>query len=46
MMCGFHAHHRLRDSSVSWLLSFSPVVMGADTITSAAVVLTAGKMWL
>ena len=28
MMCGFQAHHRFRDSSVSWLLSFSPVVIG------------------
>jgi hypothetical protein len=27
MMCGFQAHHRFRDSSVSWVLSFSPVVM-------------------
>ena len=30
MMCGFHAHHRFRDSSVSWLLSFSPVVIGRE----------------
>jgi hypothetical protein len=41
MICGFQAHHRLRDSSVSWVLSFSPVVMAPDYNGSQP--FTAGK---
>ena len=46
MMCGFQAHHRLRDSSVSWLMSFSPVVMGATLSRLSVGVAHRRETWL